>query len=193
MAPSDGHTSHSHGTRLHSGPTRLTPTADMAYRIAGVLLLAASVAAICDNQRANVLLKCSSACQWTSLVSSSGCGLLGDEECYRCCWKTCVSGTIEGGTCGTFHGTQEYEKCILGGSCLVGSCLAGPSDADKSNTYTYGGGDFGDDDSGIGGGPIAGMVVGCICALLLIGCIVHHFCKPKVPPDQIELTPTTNL
>ena len=174
----------------------------MAFRIAFSLSLALSVSAICDNQRADLTLNCNSACQYVAKQSSSGCGVLWAEPCYQCCWNGCLTYTIEGGTCGTMHGTQEYEDCALGGSCLSGHCpfdppSSGGSYGDAGGSYGDGGGGGGgfEASNGLGGGPIAGIVIGTICGVTLLSGIVRCLCKPKGASSagQVELTPGSHL
>ena len=167
----------------------------MAFRIAFSLSLALSVSAICDNQRADLTLNCNSACQYVAKQSSSGCGVLWAEPCYQCCWNGCLTYTIEGGTCGTMHGTQEYEDCALGGSCLSGHCPFDPPSSGGSYGDAGGGGGGFEASNGLGGGPIAGIVIGTICGVTLLSGIVRCLCKPKGASSagQVELTPGSHL
>jgi hypothetical protein len=151
-------------------------------RLATVSALLVCVHAICDGQHADVTLVCNSACQYQAQQTSSGCGLLWDQPCYQCCWTTCLSYTIEGGACGTNNfGTQEYEDCALGGSCLVGHCpFAPPSgggggDGGGGGGYNYDGDDGGG--GGLGAGPIAGITVGSLVGVVLLAVLVRCLCK----------------
>ena len=154
-------------------------------RLATVPALFVCIHAICDGQHADVTLVCNSACQYQAQQTSSGCGLLWEDPCYQCCWTTCLSNTIEGGSCGTNNfGTQEYEDCALGGSCLVGHCpFAPPSGGD--------GGDDGDDDGGLGGGPITGITIGSLVGVALLAAFVRRLCKAGRSHTEhlTELTP----
>ena len=152
-------------------------------RLATVSALLVCVHAICDGQHADVTLVCNSACQYQAQQTSSGCGLLWDQPCYQCCWETCLSYTIEGGACGTdTFGTQEYEDCALGGSCLVGHC-----------PFTPPSGGGGDDDGGLGGGPITGITVGSLVGVALLAAFVRCICKASRAHTEhlTELAPPT--
>jgi len=163
---------------------------EMAFRIAFVLSLVLSASAICDDQRSSILLVCNSACQYSAQQTSTGCGLLFSSPCYQCCWQTCLTTTIQGGTmatCGTMvGGTQVYEDCAIGGSCLTGHCPLDPG----GGSYD----DAGSDDNRFGGGAIAGTSIGSFCFLILLYWFLRWlFCKPKVDSSQVELTPGSHL
>jgi hypothetical protein len=140
-------------------------------RIAFVTTLLASVHAICDGQHADLTLVC-------------------NDKCYQCCWTTCLSYTIEGGVCGTdAHGTQEYEDCVLGGSCLSGHCPIAPSGG-GGDSYDGGDGGGGGGGGGLGGGSIAGISIGSICGAILLAGIARCLCKHKDHSEHLtEMTP----
>ena len=91
------------------------------------------------------------------------------------------------------HGTQEYEDCALGGSCLSGHCPFDPPSSGGS--YGDAGGGGFEASNGLGGGPIAGIVIGTICGVTLLSGIVRCLCKPKggSSAGQVELTPGSHL
>ena len=155
----------------------------MAIRFVVVLSTIAAVSAVCDGQHAAVTLHCNSVCQYPVQQTSSGCGALWQEPCYQCCWTPCLSYTIQGGVCGTSHGTKQYESCALGGSCLLGTCPLDPSgDSDGGGGDTFG------ETSGIGGGGIARIIIGVICGVAILSAIVRCLCKKASTSDQVELT-----
>ena len=179
----------SHGTRPHRTKRTYPPTlfaladSETAIRFVVVLSTIAQAYSVCDGQHADITLHCNSVCQVPAQQTSSGCGALWQEPCYQCCWTPCLSYTIQGGVCGTSHGTKEYESCALGGSCLLGTCPLEPS----GDSYGGGGDDtFGNDD--LGGGAIAGIVIGVICGVAILSAIVRCLCKKASTPDQVELT-----
>ena len=161
-------------------------------RLAVMTTLLASAHAICDGQHADLTLVCNDNCQYQAQQTTSGCGLLWQDPCYQCCWTTCLSYTIVGGVCGTdAHGTQQYEDCVLGGSCLAGHCPIAPSGGGGDS---YEGGDGGSGggggNGGLGGGSIAGVIIGSICGIALLAGIVYCLCKDKDHSEHLtEMTP----
>ena len=155
-------------------------------RLATVSALLACIHAICDGQHADVTLVCNSACQYQAQQTSTGCGVLWDQPCYQCCWTACLSYTIEGGACGGIFGTQAYEDCSLGGSCLVGHCPFAPSSGGDGGGY-----DYDDDDGGGGGlgaGPIAGITAGSLFSLVLLAAVLCCICKANRSANTEHLT-----
>ena len=158
-------------------------------RLATVSSLLACIHAICDGQHADVTLTCNSACQYQAQQTSTGCGVLWDQPCYQCCWTACLSYTIEGGACGGIFGTQAYEDCSLGGSCLVGHCPFAPSSGGDGGGG--GGYDYDDDDGGGGGlgaGPIAGITAGSLFSLVLLAAVLCCICKANRSANTEHLT-----